>query len=199
MSKELTRAWKAGKLNDGLYYIRLEDDTTPIAELETWCRYNIDEPNELTQDFFGYPKNIISEVLSPVPSYGQFVELTEKVKELEQDVKTLTNNYKLLEDKQASDIIHGQALADEFGDFEALYEEVVRLRKEVAKGDEIIGKLLNEGHAAIEKNKQLSCLLKECDSCVRTLRAFGVSDCNGSNLNELITRINAEIGESEEK
>lgn len=54
----------------------------------------------------------------------------------------------------------GQALADEFGDFEALYEEVVRLRKEVAKGDEIIGKLLNEGHAAIEKNKQLSRLLK---------------------------------------
>ncbi len=87
MSKELTRAWKAGKLNDGLYYIRLEDDTTPIAELETWCRYNIDEHNELTQEFFGYPKNIISEVLSPIPSYSQFVELTEKVKELEKEIE----------------------------------------------------------------------------------------------------------------
>lgn len=128
MSKELTDAWKAGKLNDGLYYIRLEDDTTPIAELETWCRYNIDEHNELTQEFFGYPKNVISEVLAPIPSYEQFVELTEKVKELEQEVKTLTNNYKLLEDKQASDIIHGQALVDEFGDFEALYEELQNLR-----------------------------------------------------------------------
>ena len=171
MSKELTEAWKAGKLNDGLYYIRLEDDTTPIAELETWCRYNIDEHNELTQEFFGYPKNVISEVLAPIPSYGQFVELTEKVKELEQDVKTLTNNYKLLEDKQASDIIHGQALVDEFGDFEALYEELQNLRF----------------------------LLKECDGCVRSLRARGVSDCNGSNLNDLLTRITTAIGESEEK
>lgn len=160
MSKELTDAWKAGKLNDGLYYIRLEDDTTPIAELETWCRYNIDEHNELTQEFFGYPKNVISEVLAPIPSYDQFVELTEKVKELEQDVKTLTNNYKLQEKQQAEILSHRQALVDEFGDFEALYEELVRLRKEVAKGDEIIGKLLNEGHAAIEKNKQLSRLLK---------------------------------------
>lgn len=161
MSKELTDAWKAGKLNDGLYYIRLEDDTTPIAELETWCRYNIDEHNELTQEFFGYPKNVISEVLAPIPSYDQFVGLTEKVKELEQDVKTLTNNYKLLEDKQASDIIHGQALVDEFGDFEALYEEL----------------------------KNLRFLLKECDGCMRSLRASGVSDCNGSNLNDLLKRL----------
>lgn len=27
----LTDDWKAGKLEDGLYYIRLEDDKTPIA------------------------------------------------------------------------------------------------------------------------------------------------------------------------
>ncbi len=171
MSKELTDAWKAGKLNDGLYYIRLEDDTTPIAELETWCRYNIDEHNELTQEFFGCPKNIISEVLAPILSYDQFVELTEKVKELEQDVKTLTNNYKLLEKQQAENLAHGQALVDEFGDFEALYEEL----------------------------KNLRFLLKECDGCVRSLRARGVSDCNGSNLNDLLTRITTAIGESEEK
>lgn len=170
MSKELTDAWKAGKLNDGLYYIRLEDDTTPIAELETWCRYNIDEHNELTQEFFGYPKNIISEVLAPIPSYDQFVELTEKVKELEQDVKTLTNNYKLLEKQQAENLAHGQALVDEFGDFEALYEEL----------------------------KNLRFLLKECDGCVRSLRARGVSDCNGSNLNDLLTRITTAIGESKD-
>lgn len=199
MSKELTRVWKSGKLNDGLYYIRLEDDKMPIAELETWCRYNIDEHNELTQEFFGYPKNIISEVLAPIPSYDQFVKLTEKVKELKRDVKTLTNNYKLLEDKQASNTIHGQALIDEFGDFEALYEELIRLRKEVTKGEEIIGKLINEGNDAINKTKQLSCLLKECDGCVRSLRARGVSDCNGSNLNDLLTRISAALSESEEK
>lgn len=154
MSKELTDAWKAGKLKAlRLYYVLYKNGHIGKANLIQ------------TPDYYGFWNNcdlndLIKEVLALVPDYDHFVELTEKVKELEEDNKTLTNNYKLLEDKQASDIIHGQALADEFGDFEALYEEVVRLRKEVAKGDEIIGKLLNEGHAAIEKNKQLSRLLK---------------------------------------
>ena len=193
MSKGLTDAWKAGKLKAlRFYYVLYKNGHIGKANLIR------------TPDYYGFWNNcnlndLIKEVLALVPDYDHFVELTEKVKELKRDIKVLTNNYKLLEKQQAENLAHGQALVDEFGDFEALYEEVVRLRKEVAKGDEIIGKLLNEGHAAIEKNKQLSCLLKECDSCVRTLRAFGVSDCNGSNLNELITRINAEIGESEEK
>lgn len=192
MSKGLTDAWKAGKLKAlRFYYVLYKNGHIGKANLIR------------TPDYYGFWNNcnlndLIKEVLALVPDYDHFVELTEKVKELEEDNKTLTNNYKLLEDKQASDIIHGQALADEFGDFEALYEEVVRLRKEVAKGDEIIGKLLNEGHAAIEKNKQLSCLLKECDGCVRSLRARGVSDCNGSNLNDLLTRITTAIGESED-
>lgn len=170
MSKELTRAWKAGKLNDGLYYIRLEDDTTPIAELETWCRYNIDEPNELTQDFFGYPKNIISEVLSPVPSYGHFVELTEKVKELKRDIKVLTNNYKLLEKQQAENLAHGQALVDEFGDFETLYEELQNLRS----------------------------LLKECQKYFRYMTSSDMPlDTSFDYMDvKLLDRINAEIGES---
>lgn len=51
-----------------------------------------------------------------------------RIKELEQDVKTLTNNYKLLEKQQAENLAHGQALVDEFGDFEALYEELKNLR-----------------------------------------------------------------------
>ncbi len=161
MSKELTDAWKAGKLKAlRLYYVLYKNGHIGKANLIQ------------TPDYYGFWNNcdlndLIKEVLALVPEYTEFVHLetivarqAERIKELEQDVKTLTNNYKLLEDKQASDIIHGQALVDEFGDFEALYEEIVRLRKEVAKGDEIIGKLLNEGHAAIEKNKQLSRLLK---------------------------------------
>lgn len=199
MSKELTDAWKAGKLKAlRLYYVLYKNGHIGKANLIQ------------TPDYYGFWNNcdlndLIKEVLALVPEYTEFVHLetivarqAERIKELEQDVKTLTNNYKLLEKQQAENLAHGQALVDEFGDFEALYEEVVRLRKEVAKGDEIIGKLLNEGHAAIEKNKQLSCLLKECDSCVRTLRAFGVSDCNGSNLNDLLTRITTAIGESED-
>lgn len=145
MSKELTDAWKAGKLKNGWYF----------------CKVLIDNKNHVCPVFVSKNENDfeIGEVLAAC-DYNQFVELTEKVKELKRDIKVLTNNYKLLEKQQAEILSHGQALVDEFGDFEALYEEIVRLRKEVAKRDEIIGKLLNEGHAAIEKNKQLSCLLK---------------------------------------
>lgn len=50
-----------------------------------------------------------------------------------------------------------------------------------------------------EELQNLRSLLKECDGCVRSLRARGVSDCNGSNLNDLLTRITTAIGESEEK
>ncbi len=49
-----------------------------------------------------------------------------------------------------------------------------------------------------EELQNLRSLLKECDGCVRSLRARGVSDCNGSNLNDLLTRINAALSESEE-
>lgn len=63
-----------------------------------------------------------------------------------------------------------EPIVDEFDDFETLYEELQNLRS----------------------------LLKECDGCVRSLRARGVSDCNGSNLNDLLTRITTAIGESED-
>lgn len=153
MSKELTDAWKAGKLKCGYFFLKLINEHVTIGFYDSisfscCCDFGI------------------KEVISPC-DYDIWAHLetkaewqAERIKELEQDVKTLTNNYKLLEKQQAENLAHGQALVDEFGDFEALYEELVRLRKEVAKGDEIIGKLLNEGHAAIEKNKQLSRLLK---------------------------------------
>lgn len=48
----------------------------------------------------------------------------------------------------------------------------------------------------LKENERLRALLKECDSCVRALRAYGVSNCNGSELNDLLTRINAAIGDN---
>lgn len=93
-----------------------------------------------TPDYYGFWNNcdlndLIKEVLALVPEYTEFVHLetivarqAERIKELEQDVKTLTNNYKLLEKQQAENLAHGQALVDEFGDFEALYEELKNLR-----------------------------------------------------------------------
>lgn len=107
----LTDDWKAGKLEDGLYYIRLEDDKTPIAELETWCRYDdeVEERYKMAQEFFGYPKNIISEVLSPVPSYDHFFDLNKKAKKFEKEyAKALQYNDNL------SAVITGHELEEDY-------------------------------------------------------------------------------------
>jgi hypothetical protein len=81
MSKELTDAWKAGKLKNGWYF----------------CKVLIDNKNHVCPVFVSKNENDfeIGEVLVAC-DYNQFVELTEKVKELKRDIKVLTNNYKLL-------------------------------------------------------------------------------------------------------
>ena len=130
MSKELTDAWKAGKLKAlRLYYVLYKNGHIGKANLIQ------------TPDYYGFWNNcdlndLIKEVLALVPEYTEFVHLetivarqAERIKELEQDVKTLTNNYKLLEKQQAENLAHGQALVDEFGDFETLYEELQNLRR----------------------------------------------------------------------
>lgn len=63
----LTDDWKAGKLEDGFYFIKLENGKTPVAELETWYKPNTEsgEMEEVEQAFSGYPDNIISEVVAP--------------------------------------------------------------------------------------------------------------------------------------
>lgn len=120
MSKELTDAYRSKKLKKGWYWVKFN------------CFAKI-YPSFYEKGYF-WDDGKVEEVLSPcdyeVPDHLETKAewQAERIKELEQEVKTLTNNYKLLEDKQASDIIHGQALVDEFGDFEALYEELQNLR-----------------------------------------------------------------------
>lgn len=171
MSESLTDDWKAGKLkwHASYYCINPKSEVVVATVLGDDILYSKELGGTLNIGYW--------EVLAPC-DYETLVHLetktewqAERIKELEQDVKTLTNNYKLLEKQQAENLARGQALVDEFGDFETLYEELQNLRS----------------------------LLKECDGCVRSLRARGVSDCNGSNLNDLLTRITTAIGESEKK
>lgn len=171
--EELTSNWQDEKLDDGLYYIRLENGKTPIAELETWCRYDdeVEEPYKTSQEFFGYPKDIISEVLAPVPSYYHFVELTEKIKTLSSENERLLN-LQAVKNKEIEEL-ESHSLA----------------KKE---GEEIVAELTNE-------NNDLRSLLKECDGCVRCLRAYGVADCNGNNLNDLITKIEEVLKQSQDR
>lgn len=72
MSKELTRAWKAGKLKNGWYF----------------CKVLIDNKNHVCPVFVSKNENDfeIGEVLAAC-DYNQFVELTEKVKELEKEIE----------------------------------------------------------------------------------------------------------------
>lgn len=168
----LTDDWKTGKLKNGWYFCLYEND----AVFPALC---------FDDDFEDYELKVM-EVLAPC-DYDHFVELTEKVEGLEKDVENLTNNYKLLESKQAVDIAHGQALVDEFGDYEAVYQEIIRLKREVDKGDMIIGKLLNEGKAATEKNKQLRQLLKECKEYLSDVDTYFTKNADEATL--LLTRI----------
>lgn len=62
------------------------------------------------------------------------------------------------------------------------YEELKRVRDE----NNDLSALVTSNEIEID---HLCQLLKECDGCVRSLKGRGVSDCNGSNLNDLLTRI----------
>ncbi len=131
----LTDDWKDGKLKNGWYFCLYEND----AVFPALC---------FDDDFDDYALKV-TEVLAPC-DFDHFVELTEKVKGLEKDVENLTNNYKLLESKQAVDVAHGQALVDEFGDYEAVYQEITQLRNENRR----LRQILKEGYSIIEKNFQ---------------------------------------------
>lgn len=158
MSKELTDAWKAGKLKAlRLYYVLYKNGHIGKANLIQ------------TPDFYGFWNNcnlndLIKEVLALVPEYTEFVHLETKVKRQAERIKEL---------EQAENLAHGQALVDEFGDFEALYEELQNLRS----------------------------LLKECKNIVAhdCWQEAQFPDGQVVERQDFLTRLNAAIGESEEK
>lgn len=89
MSKELTEQWKNGTLYGGWYFLEFENGSIlPVY----YCGF--------TREFeFGWNWKI-SKVLSPA-SYSQFVELTEKVKELEKRLKEANEMLRWAEAKVA--------------------------------------------------------------------------------------------------
>lgn len=74
MSKELTEQWKNRTLKDGDYYVRREYGTI----IEHYCN-DLEEWIEYEQD--------VKEVLAPVPTYDQFVDISKKVEELKQQLE----------------------------------------------------------------------------------------------------------------
>lgn len=80
MTKTLTEQWKNGTLPENWYYIHLKSN---------WGNIDCITINYCDKDgvFEEYPDEDIKEVLAPVPTYDQFVELTKKVDELKQQLK----------------------------------------------------------------------------------------------------------------
>ena len=110
----LTDDWKAGKLNSGWYFVKIDNEVYPDY-------YN---------NYFVQSGDVDGLQVLAHCNYDH-------ISELEKEVQTLTNNYNLLKKQQVLDIAHGQALVDEFGDYEVLYEELQRLRKIAAKYNRI--------------------------------------------------------------
>ena len=128
MSESLTDDWKAGKLkwHASYYCINPKSEVVVATVLEDDILYSKELGGTLNIGYWEVLASCDYETLVHLETKTEWQ--AERIKELEQDVKTLTNNYKLLEKQQAENLAHGQALVDEFGDFEALYEELQNLR-----------------------------------------------------------------------
>lgn len=80
----LTDDWRAGKLKDGDYYVRLTNDDIIIEHL---CK---------GEWFFDYGwRDVVIKVLAKVPDYDLWVALTEKVKRQDEEIQKLRKGWEL--------------------------------------------------------------------------------------------------------
>lgn len=76
MIKTLTEQWREGTLDGGIYYLLLRDGTTTTDKTV----YIVGE-KQLRWHYSSF--DFVKEVLSPVPSYEQFIGLMDDSKELD--------------------------------------------------------------------------------------------------------------------
>ena len=167
--EELTKEWKAEELEDGLYYILLENGKTPISELETWYRTNIEESKEYyetEQAFYGYSDNMISEVLAPVPTYDEYKAMQDHILYLEKCISI----YEQKEKQHTNDSIEYNKLEKENNNLRALLRECYK------KADEALQEIQ-----------------KDCEADEWTIYHYK----NVQEFYNLLTRINSALGESE--
>lgn len=167
--EELTKEWKAGELEDGLYYILLENGKTPISELETWYRTNIEESKEYyetEQAFYGYSDNMISEVLAPIPTYDEYKAMQDHILYLEKCISI----YEQKEKQHTNDSIEYNKLEKGNNNLRALLRECYK------KADEALQEIQ-----------------KDCEADEWTIYHYK----NVQEFYNLLTRINSALGESE--
>jgi len=112
MTKTLTEQWRDGTLKGGIYYLLLRDGTTVTDETV----YIVGE-KQLRWRYSSF--DFVKEVVAPVPSYDEFIVLSDFKKiekdaidnlvkihteKLEKKLEIATNALKRYEDKQNLDI-----------------------------------------------------------------------------------------------
>ncbi|MCM1497323.1 MAG: hypothetical protein NC124_02540 [Clostridium sp.] len=173
--------WENGKLPFGRYWCKVVDSPY-IEQVMSDCMSEED----------------IIEILDKVPSYEEYQRLKEiEAHTWDYDLQAQRIS-ELLEENKDLKHFDGKNVCLEN---EALGIKVMKLEEDVVKGDRIIGELLNEGNSAKTENRQLRQLLKECDNELKILRMLSLPIASAEALHEcddLLTRINAVLGESEE-
>lgn len=142
----LTDDWKAGKL-DGEFWVKLSKPTGEYIERRTFVKGVLHEEKDLCVE--------IVEVIAPC-DYDHFVELTEKVKELEKTNKL----YKSLSD-------NGQSAIDTN---KRLTEVIEQLRDEEAYLQAAIEVAHKAYNGVVQDNNNLFTVITECELKLAQLR-----------------------------
>lgn len=172
--EELTEDWKAGKLAAGYYYIKFKN-----GEIET--------RDNLIGGFLMNMKNPIIQVIAPVPTYDEYKAMQLRI---ENEKRLLDYNGKLLNHlKETEKTVKSlfQQIAGANKTIEESTENVDDLKKDLAIQNEDLGKL--------------RMLLKECKNIVAhdCWQEAQFPDGQVVQKQDLLTRINAALGESEER
>lgn len=186
--EELTAEWKAGKLEaDKEYYIKITDDIV-IIDFYTQQYDNSHYPLGLGFDLSS--NKFIKKILAPVPTYDEYKAIQEELAEHRHYCCCMENEVMRLE-------------------LAKLEEEIAELKEKIKKREELIqclGSNIDEldvkKSVLIIENNKLRGLLKECLPIVSAeimtwqIRGGEESYKRGQ---DLLTRINATLGESEVK
>lgn len=107
MTKTLTEQWCEGTLNGGVYYLLLRDGTTVTDQTV----YIVGE-KQLRWHYSSF--DFVKEVIAPVPSYDEHMELVSKTEQLEKKLAIATKALKSFIPDDLTD-----------GGFGEMYEDVI--------------------------------------------------------------------------
>ena len=198
--EELTADWKAGKLPAGWYYLNFEN-----GEIEL--------QNNCIGGFLMSRDNKVMQVLAPVPTYGEYKAMQEQIAEhrhycccaenekLQLDKDELEEeiaNLKKWEKHTWDYDLQAKRISELLADNKKMQEQVVRLNKYIEQWQKAYQDTVTENCSVKNECAGLCALLKECKANlsykINKDKHVGFTPTAAN----LLTRINAAIGESED-